>query len=75
MCVLTLVLTTVAFKYVMTTTRMPWMSYVIMMDDATYFVMFLHAFVMLSIYIVANMYDPDHLYDNCAFGVLVVSWG
>jgi len=72
-CVLTLVLTTVAFKYV-TTNMMPEISYVTMMDAVIYSCMFLQAFMMLSICIIANIDDPDRFYDYCAFAVLGASW-
>lgn len=72
--VLTLVLTTVAFKFV-TTTMMPEISYVTMMDVVIYSCMLLQAFMMLCICIVANMDDEDQqFYDNCTFITLGVGW-
>ena len=72
-CVLTLVLTTVAFKYV-TTSMMPEISYVTMMDVVIYSCMFLQAFMMLGICIVANIDDPDRVVDFCCAAVLAAGW-
>jgi len=72
-CVLTLVLTTVAFKYV-TTSMMPEISYVTMMDVVIYSSMLLQACMMICICIVANIDDPDRFYDYCSFVVLGAGW-
>jgi len=72
-CVLTLVLTTVAFKYV-TTSMMPEISYVTMMDVVIYSCMFLQAAMMLCICISANIDDPDRTFDFLSVGALSAVW-
>jgi len=71
--VLTLVLTTVAYKYV-TTSMMPEISYVTMMDVVIYSCMFLQAFMMLGICISANIYDPNRTFDFMSAGFLFIGW-
>ena len=71
-CVLTLVLTTVAFKFV-TTQMMPEISYVTMMDVVIYACMFLQGFMLLSICISANVQDPV-MFDYGSAIVLGTGW-
>ena len=71
--VLTLVLTTVAFKYV-TTTMMPEISYVTMTDVVIYSCMFLQGIMMLCICIAANINDPNRIFDYSCAAFLFCGW-
>lgn len=76
--VLTLVLTTVAFKYV-TMNMMPAISYVTMMDVVIYGCMLLQAFMLLSICISKSFFQDNSQkqkdFDKVAALALASAWG
>uniref|UniRef100_A0A7S2V206 Neurotransmitter-gated ion-channel ligand-binding domain-containing protein n=1 Tax=Fibrocapsa japonica TaxID=94617 RepID=A0A7S2V206_9STRA len=71
-CVLTLLLTTVAFKYV-TIQMMPEVPYVTLMDAVIYLCLLLQALIMLGICIAARMDDPD-TFDFVTAVILAIFW-
>jgi len=73
--VLTLVLTTVAFKYV-TMSMLPEIPYLTMIDTIIYGVMVIQALMLLAICISASIGEKDsqNYFDDCAFIFLGVGW-